>query len=115
MIVHSKSLQPRRRYQARCLLLLFFAIVGGMQLISVIWLTASDANWKMPLGFPASESIFERSRGSGGSSATPNNDKKKRYAYAFYATTSAYACGAFVQVAQLRDLGTPVSVDFVIL
>ena len=39
----------------------------------------------------------------------------KRFAYAFFATDEAYACGAFVNVASLRETGTRNETEFVIL
>jgi hypothetical protein len=39
----------------------------------------------------------------------------KKFAYAFYATDEEHACGAFVNVAALRDTGTRNETDFVIL
>ena len=114
----SKSLRSRQRHRTRCRRLLpLFAIVGGMQL-NIIWFAPSDANWKMialPDGLSRLGSIVEQRIGGSSESSMPKKKKKKRYAYAFYATTSAYACGALVQVAQLRDLGTPTSIDFVLL
>jgi len=46
--------------------------------------------------------------------------KKKRYAYAFYATDEGYACGALVNIAALREAGTTATTatsttDFIIL
>lgn len=39
----------------------------------------------------------------------------KKFAYAFYATDEEHACGAFVNVAALRDTGTRNETDFVML
>ena len=39
----------------------------------------------------------------------------KKFAYAFYATDEEHACGAFVNVAALRDTGTRNETDFVVL
>lgn len=39
----------------------------------------------------------------------------KKFAYALYATDEEHACGAFVNVAALRDTGTRNETDFVIL
>lgn len=76
------------------------AIIAVVGMQNVLWLAVPmNVNWHMI--------ATTKSEGTAG--------KKKRFAYAFYATTSAYACGAFVQVAQLRDLGTPSGIDFVIL
>ena len=44
-----------------------------------------------------------------------NSATRKRYAYAFYATTTGYACSAFVNIAALGDSGTPSNIDFVLL
>jgi hypothetical protein len=44
-----------------------------------------------------------------------NSAARKRYAYAFYATTTGYACSAFVNIAALSDSGTPSNIDFVLL
>ncbi|CAJ1946495.1 unnamed protein product, partial [Cylindrotheca closterium] len=83
--------------------------------LNVIWLEPSEDNWKVIdlVGLSTSESIVEEGRKGSSRGNTPKKEKRP-YAYAFYATTSAYACGAFVQVAQLRDLGTPASIDFVL-
>lgn len=42
---------------------------------------------------------------------------KRKNAYVFYATTSDYACGAFVAIASLQESGTPAdgNIDFVLL
>ena len=55
-----------------------------------------------------------------GSSAIPAWWWKQKDAYVFYATTSDYACGAFVAIASLQESGTPISdggssIDFVLL
>jgi len=39
----------------------------------------------------------------------------KKFAYTFYATDEEHACGAFVNIAALRDTGTRNETDFVIL
>lgn len=44
-----------------------------------------------------------------------SSSKEPKYAYAFYATSSSYACGAFVNIAALRDSGSPSTIDFVLL
>ena len=94
-----RSARPRRTKYFGWLLLVTIAIVA---LQNALWMTS---DWKMSMGLPDGTSP----------SASSQKKKKKRLAYAFYATTSAYACGAFVQVAQLRDLGTPSTIDFVLL
>ncbi len=39
----------------------------------------------------------------------------KKFAYAFYATDEEHACGAFINVAALRDTGTRNETNFVML
>ena len=86
------------------LVLIVISILGMENAVVATWL--------------ADETLLESNRRgwtNGHALANKKQPTTKRFAYAFYATTSAYACGAFVQVAQLRDLGTPVTIDFVLL
>lgn len=120
MSAYSKKPPSRRRRHRhrgcpRTWLVFVFLLIVAILNIQFIWLapfnefldiSAEEASF---LSFLKSEQREKSKRNDGSLSS------KKRYAYAFYATTSAYACGAFVQVAQLRDLGTPSSIDFVLL
>jgi hypothetical protein len=69
--------------------------------------------------FIASTQLGQSSKGASSSeiviSTSLSLPTQKKFAYAFYATDEEHACGAFVNVAALRDTGTRNETDFVML
>ena len=71
-----------------------------------LFITASTQLGQSSKGAPGSEIII---------STSLSLPTYKKFAYAFYATDEEHACGAFVNVAALRDTGTRNETDFVLL